>query len=1474
MPSINRIRLVNIQYDKGGKQYADELFKLHGKNTLLNLANGGGKTLWLQLVMQTQLPGAILGNRKMVDLLAHERYTGHILVEWKLDTFGEREFLLTGFCFTKSAEDEGDLKYFTYAYPYKIADEFGIAKLPLVQDGRVLSYGDLHNLLRREANGRRIQTFSQYDRRKYIQHLAQYHIYEKEWFSIRTTNGSEGGMDGFFSRSKTEQSLLENLLIPTVDQALFQDEKEAQDLANSFLKYKDKLLRIPQIEKNLEEFEEIEEAGRSVVDKVAAYSESQRQRVAHEGHLVTVKGRLGEMVIERADEADALEEIVAALDQQIREEEYKQASLDVNLLQADYREAGKKIESLQGKKADLVRDEEEAERSVRLHRAVPKHLQIKEFEKRLARDQETLSGLDMLNEDILTEQKQYQGQFLTLWQERRNLLEADLAAKNEEREKWKGVEAEAERELANLSTDLNKLSKKGGEIELWFKQYEKQKAAVRDLLGEGVAEEPAAERDNLRWQEIEATNGVREMEAQVEAWDDEVAKTQKEVEAERDNLRVAKLEQEKLENSMAEFEQFRSKMAERLALLDLARSDLHGSRAELELRLTEKREGYAREFNKYAAKKGALEEKRELLTGADYYVPSQDLLQFQQVLADWGIDSILGSQWLQEREPSERESLVRGNPLLPYALLLTDNDIRKLHDPRLDWEGVYMESLIPLLSLTAVEQTAATTGDGQIIALPGDTVYLSMHGGYTPFLSPAALDKRRSGLDAEMVTVVETMDIVEKSRRHIEQVADALAAFFDKYKNDPSTGWETKRQSLILKVAGINERIVELTGQVEDLRKQISEAKKGIKERNEQLEGLREKLRVLDPLANLYAERKDKEAARREQQERESELAAEQDKWTHARMEAREQDDRLMPLVYSVETEVAGLQRQREKYLGSAAVEIIAADPGLTYDAVCGKLDSLSDLLADKSVGRDELVRLIQNHEESIRQNLAYIQEQGVSPEELAQFQSAPPASELTFWENRLKEARDDSKRVEKELSDLSADQKKIEGMIETEEKKVKKDFSRAPYSFSEEIDLAGEKERLKETLATLVTQRETNEKALDEVHKGHEEAKTLLQKVETLISAYSIECEAMELPEDRAKKLESEPSAVVAELDKGLSKSTKATEERRREMEDEFYRFERSIDKYESKIVQKFIRSVIDSKSEGDMSDIEQVRPVFEKCFEMMKLYIEKAHLERQELEEAKEELVHRSLQHADRVYENLKSIAQYTKIDYRGKKVQAIEIQLKEKWENPAGLKLMSQYLHALTEELQAKVAKGEDEDDIEKWLTIKLSSKHLLNVVAPVGEARIKVFKPQQVPGEKLRYDHWSEIMKWSGGEQYTGCFAMFIAVLSYLRSKMSGIDNASKVLLADNPFGVVSSPHLLQVIFKLAQANRVQMICLSDHNKQSIYDLFEVVYSLKLVPTLGRSVIQSSERRPESLMEAGFYEIDFDQEVETEQKSLPI
>ena len=50
MPSINRIRVNNVKYNFGTQAYDDFVLRMYGKNTLYDLANGGGKSVLLCLV--------------------------------------------------------------------------------------------------------------------------------------------------------------------------------------------------------------------------------------------------------------------------------------------------------------------------------------------------------------------------------------------------------------------------------------------------------------------------------------------------------------------------------------------------------------------------------------------------------------------------------------------------------------------------------------------------------------------------------------------------------------------------------------------------------------------------------------------------------------------------------------------------------------------------------------------------------------------------------------------------------------------------------------------------------------------------------------------------------------------------------------------------------------------------------------------------------------------------------------------------------------------------------------------------------------------------------------------------------------------------------------------------------------------------------------------------------------------------------
>ncbi|MDD2756970.1 MAG: hypothetical protein PHS80_15765 [Methanothrix sp.] len=90
-----------------------------------------------------------------------------------------------------------------------------------------------------------------------------------------------------------------------------------------------------------------------------------------------------------------------------------------------------------------------------------------------------------------------------------------------------------------------------------------------------------------------------------------------------------------------------------------------------------------------------------------------------------------------------------------------------------------------------------------------------------------------------------------------------------------------------------------------------------------------------------------------------------------------------------------------------------------------------------------------------------------------------------------------------------------------------------------------------------------------------------------------------------------------------------------------------------------------------------------------------------------------------------------------------------------------------------------------------------------------------------------------------------------MLTHIRQQSEGLLNSWKVLLADNPFGVASSAHILDTMFQVARANRIQLLCLTAHKEEGILQHFPVVYSLQLRTAYGKEIMTGEQ------MEKGFY-----------------
>ena len=113
MPHINRIRVNNVKYNFGTQYYDDFMMRFSGKNTIYDLANGGGKSVLMLLLMQNLIPNCTLDEKQPIEKLFRTNQGNtviHSMVEWILGDAHTRDgfkYMLTGFCARRAKESEG-----------------------------------------------------------------------------------------------------------------------------------------------------------------------------------------------------------------------------------------------------------------------------------------------------------------------------------------------------------------------------------------------------------------------------------------------------------------------------------------------------------------------------------------------------------------------------------------------------------------------------------------------------------------------------------------------------------------------------------------------------------------------------------------------------------------------------------------------------------------------------------------------------------------------------------------------------------------------------------------------------------------------------------------------------------------------------------------------------------------------------------------------------------------------------------------------------------------------------------------------------------------------------------------------------------------------------------------------------------------------------------------------------------------------
>ena len=230
MPQISKIRIVNFQYNDGRRLIADELYDFESRDkgpsdVLINLANGGGKSVLVQLMMQPIIPKAKVAGRRIESFFTKASDHCYVAIEWVLD--GSKMKLMTGIAMAASDssrdndQDRGfQIKYYTFISSYQnYQGDYDIVSLPLSrkENSRFIPalFDDVRNLAKK--SGGKLERYASDDSVKWAERLAQYGIVQSEWRMIEELNSNEDGLSKYFSNLKTSDAVIDKLIIPRIE---------------------------------------------------------------------------------------------------------------------------------------------------------------------------------------------------------------------------------------------------------------------------------------------------------------------------------------------------------------------------------------------------------------------------------------------------------------------------------------------------------------------------------------------------------------------------------------------------------------------------------------------------------------------------------------------------------------------------------------------------------------------------------------------------------------------------------------------------------------------------------------------------------------------------------------------------------------------------------------------------------------------------------------------------------------------------------------------------------------------------------------------------------------------------------------------------------------------------------------------------------------------------------------------------------
>lgn len=1454
MPHINRIRVNNVKYNFGTQYYDDFVMRFSGKNTIYDLANGGGKSVLMLLLLQNLIPNCTLDEKQPIEKLfrsGNGNTTIHSMIEWKLNPCHVKngfQYMTTGFCARKargSAGEEGEasadraaIDYFNYCIFYRQFNDNDLKNLPLSNGKERITYLGLRSYLQELEKKDFHVEVKIFDRKgDYQRFISQYGLFESEWEIIRGINKTEGHVRTYFETNyRTTRKVVEDLLIEEIIEKSFYHktgtDRESGEMANTLLDLKDQLVLLSQKKNEIHYYDRQIELLSEFASRVGSLQGMYFKKQGLEDQLVktyntTLKRRLQKEHAHEAltEKAETLAKQKMEVSRQIDIAGIQKKEQQLKKLEAEEKEKRKAIEEVAGisvkKRAGL--EERECDNY---------YLNYIEYEKEYLAAKKAveaiLSGSETLEEDLFAMANEWKSYVEQDQKELANLIT----------ELQEGTAA-LEKELAELETEERKQAIKAEVLENSIKKIEEEKQKLNDQIHNLSRQESVLFFSDMKGQCEKAEKEYAALEKQKRQTALRLEQCAKELYgAELQNRNLQK-EERRITSELESLNKELGKQSKLTERMDQLIGIYGGTYESVENILFQQQKELVLAHQKNMEEKKSLQAKLAALAdGISVPFPGEVSAFLEDVARYYDERAVSGYDYLREKSGDVRESLLERYPMLPYAVV-TDADLETIASDRKLREKDFGDVLIPIVSLKALEREKELTEEGTMIFI-GRT------------LDKTKIKERLAQLETVFAKEYEKERVLKQDYNFVQMFLQQRTDCEPKQASYDTLKAQWKQLQMEREENSLKMRT--LTEQEESLRTELTESEQSLKDAKAHLENM-QMIYGLECRRNSLEE--ESTFARRKLNETKAALE-------NAHRASLNVTESLEGAEHSLDTKRQELKRVLESwdifktYVTDQAYPATGLDRKELETAFLGKKTAYEQ----KNTDILDKQKLAGSFEKAMEQQKEQLQLLGHSLEEMAEKERATGCvrtdmEKMLVLKKEVFEIQNRQIVLENEKKALEVSLHKTMGSIQHA-----KQMAEETYGPLEELDIPeGQLElfavRQKEQLKVLEAESKADEKQMRELEKQCYALKAMAQDMERMMKSAGI------TPENITECLETGMSLKeqYEDLRQAYEKIVKEESKRLDEVEKEKQLLTATLEKMGAyELSEEIKKNLTAPENETQIKEqMDSLKSVTE-CLELEKNRIGK---DMDSLQELKDQFETQCLQNCLNIKEELDRLQKLSKISMDGQMISMITLQIPYIKEELYG-NAMSEYIDGIIRQVE----NFETQAERLGFIRNQLAFKRLFSVIVTnMDTIRLTLYKRERMK-EQSRYLKYEEAVGSTGQSQ--GIYIQFlVAIINYISSINSG--NADplelkKVIFIDNPFGAAKDVYIWEPIFKLLKSNNVQLIVPARGATPAITGHFEVNYILgqKLIDGRQQTVVVDYRSQTEE-KELEYSALEYEQET---------